>query len=200
MSIPVPVWLAFVGLLGWPLVQIASVLTVRSRRRRLRETASSLYRDDRLGPDDRGLVGRTLRQARGDPGFVVFPILLPLSILAAAIWELLGRNGPSNVNDGHSRQASNEGGDPEIKLRMRSGREVVDHDPRYKALRALAFEIGVIRWPVTAMLTLLLCIPVLPLYGLAYGARRMRTVIPDATASLWQTLQFTTDGIAPTER
>ena len=201
MSLPPPVLAAFVVLIGWPLVQLASVLLVRGRRVRMRQLLTDLGQDSRYGQDDLALLDTVVRTSRGDPACVVFPVVVPLAILAASIGDLLGRpdrpaHRSTEAEDARADLIEDRFGAVEIELGRRTGRETIDEDGRVAEVRRLAFEIGLIRWPTSLLLTIALSLPVLPLYGLAYGLRRMTTVIPETAARLVESLRVTVGQIA----
>lgn len=192
---PAPIWLAFAALVGWPLLQLASVLLVRPLRARMRRVADELSRDGQYGPDDRALVQRLVRESRGVPAFVAFPILLPLGLVAASIVELVGRDRPQDGMKHRPGQTSRDIEDPERSMGRRTGAERVHHDVRFETLAGLAFEISVLRWPLTTFLTILLCIPVLPLLALAYGLRQIGMILTGAAGRLAISLRFTAQGM-----
>lgn len=191
---PPPVVLVVSILLGWPLLQIASVLLVRDRRRRMRALAVELKADPRYGRDDAALIDREIREAKGDAFFAFAPIALPFAILAAALAELVGW-APSPGGARRAERIEEQLNALHVEMKRRTGAETVDGDARFRELRGLATEIGFLRWPTTAVITVLTCLPALPLYLLAYGARQTLSVIPRATVSLGRALQLTGLGL-----
>lgn len=193
---PTPIWLAFAALLGWPLLQLASVFAARPSRSRMRGISDELSRDERYGRDDHELIRRTVQESHGTPVFVTFPILLPIAILAGSIAELIGRDRPSTMTASDRKQVEEALAARSKEAGWRTGAERVDQDDRFRQLTARAFDVSVLRWPLTSLLTILFCLPVLPLYGLAYGLRRMGTILPETASRLAMSLRFTAQGVA----
>jgi hypothetical protein len=181
---PPPIVLAFVILLGWPLVQLGSVLLVRSRRARLKLLAAELRADPRYGPKDHEYLDCMLDEARGDAFFILFPLALPLLLVQASWAELRGQIKPVNERQLASIRAQFQtvertfetlGIEPRWKL-------PIAQDPRFKELSAIAPDIAFMRWPITMCLAALTSLIAAPIWLLAYGLRTSWTAFVAAIA------------------
>lgn len=192
---PLSITLGLGTLLAWPLLQLASVLVARNPRARMRRLVDELNADPRYGEDDRALLDREIAESRGTPWLSLAPLLVPVGLVAASVWELLGRDRPSRISDPNdgTRRAILER--LEVRLGLRSGHETVERDHRFAEVRALAMQIGFIRSPTSTILTLLASLPTLPLYFLAYGARETAAILPRAARSVFEAVQMTTLGL-----
>ena len=76
MSIPTPALLAFVVLIGWPLVQLASTLYLRRHRRQMKELARELRADPRYQGQDLRLIDSAVRDARPQPAMYFMPFFV----------------------------------------------------------------------------------------------------------------------------
>lgn len=180
---PLPMILMTAVLIGWPLVQIASVLAVRGSRAKMRALAAELLADRGHSPSDRVLLDRSLAESRGHTMSVIAPVALPFALLAAALAELFGRDRPSSSRTTPADVAARLK-KLDVQLGLRTGDETIDHDPRFRELEELAYQVGFVRRPVTSLLTVFTCLPVLPVYLLAYGLRETVAVVPRATSAL----------------
>ncbi|MEE1611159.1 hypothetical protein [Microvirga sp. CF3016] len=158
-NIPAPVLFAFIALIAWPLIQLISVLVVRSSRVRLKALAAELQSDPKFTDRDREAIEEELifaRAGRGDPMnaviLAVTPLILPLIILGDALRGLSGHQEPPSSSY------------PQVGDRIGS-------DVRFRQLHKLSTLIGWIRRPVAAFFAMALSLPILPLSLLVFGLR-----------------------------
>lgn len=156
MSIPAPVLFVLVILVGWPLMQIASVLIARPFRKRLKDMAIDLGSDPQLTSRDRAAIEDGLsfaRAGRGEPAtaaiMAVTPLVLPFYILADAFRELL-------VYPRHEQRRDLAG-------------DGLKSDPKFAEFWELSLRIGWLRRPVAAVLAIILSLPTVPFAILAFG-------------------------------
>jgi hypothetical protein len=173
MNAPLPVVLAFIVLVGWPLAQILSVLAVRRQRDQLARLADQLRSDQRYGEAERLVIDEVMKQARGDPLFLLAPLLLPLGIIIMSIADLFGRGpfgGRGSMFDGTKVEGSVRKDMKELYtlLHGEAGARLSE-DSRFRELESLATEIGFARSPVTLTLTAVGCLASLPFVVAAYG-------------------------------
>src|SRR5437870_4584927 len=95
MSIPAPATLAITMLIGWPLIQLISVLMVRPQRARLKILAAELLSDPQLSAAEREIVEIVVDEARRStrvllsPRLILAPIIVPFQIFAMSLEQLL---------------------------------------------------------------------------------------------------------------
>ena len=71
---PIPVLLASVILLGWPLLKLIATLLSRPRWKRIKALAAEVRQDDAYGPEERALVDLSLAESKGEPLQILMPI------------------------------------------------------------------------------------------------------------------------------
>ena len=169
-DIPAPVLFAIVVLIGWPLAQLVSVWVVGSARAEARALADELRRDPRFGEADRRLLDRRLAEGKGNPALTLLPILVPFGIVAFSVAELLGKSPKEPSKEDLADLALRL-----ERLEALAGRNApelkIQEDGRYRRLVALTSDIGILRWPISLLLTGLIALVTLPVYLLAYGLR-----------------------------
>ena len=157
MSVPTPVLFVLAVLVGWPLIQIGSVLIARPFRKRLKETVINLRSDQKLTDGDRAHIEGGISIARNARGvayrIALTPLVLPFYILAEVVRELLGY--PDN--------------EPTPSL----GGGLIDR-PKFGEFLDLCKIVLWVRRPVSAVVAVVLSLPILPIALLAFGVTGIR--------------------------
>jgi hypothetical protein len=192
MSPPAPVIAALVVLIGYPLIQLISVLIVRPSRRRMKELATQLLSDPQYNEKQLKHVRDNLASARGDLLFILFPIGAPILIASASWAELRGeldkyRDEEAVLASAHREMEELDRllervGEPPLPYKL-----PIWNDPRFVELRDLSQNVAMLRSPIALCLAALTSLAAAPLWLLAYGTRVSVTRLWSAWTKLWST-------------
>ncbi len=179
MNIPTPALLAIIVLLGWPLIQLISVLVASGPRKRLKNLAAELRADPRFGEIDRKLIDLVLKDAKWFPGQLCLPFVVPIYV----------------ATDSYKAPTREDFMALEAELRthqleMNVKTLPVWSDPRYMKLVELAGTIEIVRSPITTLMTLgafALAFPVFLISVYLRRARKARNLSPKF--AIWSTMQ-----------
>jgi hypothetical protein len=157
MSIPIPALLAIIALLGWPFLQLRSVLAAKGPRQRLKAVADALRADPRFGEMDRKLLDVTLEDAKWHWATSFVPLKMPFLM-------------SDKISETENKKA---------QLEYRSSQLGIDvkglpiwSDERYQRLAEQASNIVVVRSPITVFMALVVFILFSPLYFRRSRARK----------------------------
>jgi hypothetical protein len=177
---PLPITLASIVLIGWPLLQLVGVILTKPKRARLRQLAEKLATDPQYGEDERRAVTRVVAEARGDGLILLAPILLPSAIIIMSIGALIGRaplgKAPNFFDaDELTEEAKRERREMVRLLYGEAGERLWSTDARFRELVDLSNDLEFERWPVSLLFTaigLALALPfVIAAYGLQWSFR-----------------------------
>lgn len=160
---PLPITLAFVILLGWPALKLITAALARPYWRRSQALRGALLSDPAYaGEDRRSVIDAELAEAKGQPIFLLMPVVVFFGGIAIAISELLGK---SDIID----DASDLEDAPKfIEL---YGKSALTHDRRFRELIDLSFTLNALHYPVCSILTLVALIAVSPLILICGGLK-----------------------------
>lgn len=171
---------AFVLLVvAWAIALLSLPLAHRYRARCDR-LATSLRTDSRYRDRDPSPIVHALDQNVGNIMAFAFPIILPVTILALAGSGLvmhLRRSPRFSPLEGLEWARFREHEllllDDEVR-----GRGTLRTDPRFRRLGELAFECEIANRPLVSLITVVISLPSLLLYGAVYGAREAVLILP----------------------
>jgi hypothetical protein len=194
---PLPLILATVILLGWPLLKLVATLLSRPLWRRVKELSAQLKLDERYGDAERTLIDRTIRDAKGEP----LQILMPIFVLAGGIafafahpFGVFAKDDESESEDSQSEsieeirrklsEVESQAAQLGLKLALESTPQLPRSSPmwadkRFQLLGDLSLRLAWLRYPVASLLTGLAALIVSPLIFVAEGLR----------ASAWAVVQ-----------
>ena len=163
MTAPVSVALAFAILLGWPVIKLIAAALARPRWRRVHALREALLSDPAYQSEaDRTVIDAEFAEARGQPIFLLMPVVVFFGGIAFAISELLGKSDLiSDMNDlkGSPRFAD------------LYGPSAITNDQRFHEFVDLSFTLNALHYPVCSALTLVALILVSPLILLCGGLK-----------------------------
>ena len=179
---PLPALIAGSILLGWPLIQIVSVLLAKPMRSRMRQLADDL-RAEFAGDDiAHKVIRRTVRASHGDAIFCVLPVFLPLAMIAFSLTELFSKNRSFFLDSKRLEEENDRLAKEAIQLKAQiypeeKGCKVYENH-KFKEMNRLSGNIEFIRWPVAVGLTAITTLPFLPILILAAGFREALEILP----------------------
>lgn len=168
-------------LIGYPLVQLVSVVIARPRRRELRRLMAELRSDPIYTEKDLSVLDWTVGMERPHPVLsALLPLLAPIAVIAISVDILKGNIGPGG--DDLDIRAGKELDD--LKAQLKKLHDNPDSriwsDERFDRARHLASEIEMIRLPITALISLIAFVFFSPVAFLAYGARVLKVSVLEA--------------------
>ena len=181
MGLSIQVLWTFGGLLGgWLALQRLADVLARPRRARLKALVADLKADERYGEKDHALIDEAVNEPRGNAMVVVLPFLIPTALVVLAVAGIVRRMRSAGGWSPLETLELMRFRDHELKLLrdVMHSRGAVRGDPRFRRLSELAFEIEAFRWPLASLLTVVISLPALPLYLIAYGVRETIFIMP----------------------
>lgn len=172
---PLPIAIALVILILWPLIQIVAILATRRTRAEIRRLASELeieHRDDA----SREIIRHVVASSRGDLGMVLMPIAAPVMVVHSALTE------------GSKPQRSlDESDDLRSLIAHEAAHELppaLERDERFDRLIDISTRLMLANWPVSCALTALSLLAVSPIVAACLGITSISRFLTFITSSL----------------
>ena len=145
---PSPVYVAVVGLIGWPLLKIATTLISRPLWKRLRAVRSDLDADQRYNDADRRVIADEVKDAHGNVLFLTVPFFAFFGAIAFcfALFAMKGR--PREIMARELGKANREIADMTARAYEGSHPDLLRKDPRFDKLNDLCMSLMLLRYPV----------------------------------------------------
>lgn len=171
---PLPIALVFLALVGWPILKVCAAVAIRRKRMAIERLKSTLMANPRYGDSDHRAIEAACRDARGDPMAVLTPVLVLFGIPIFSIAHLLGfADDEINIRTQASLEAS-------IRKQTILSQHIlhdmplvspVYSDESFWEMDALAFDVGLFRYPTATIISVVFTILMLPLLLMAFGIR-----------------------------
>lgn len=169
--------IVFIVLIGYPIVQLLSVLAVRGSRVRLNELLREIRANPAYSAEDLRILEWTVLDDGIDSllGVVALPVIAPFMTLTFA-WEVLtGRLDPTS--DSLEGDISRETRALSELMQEGSSSSPLWSNSSFKEARSLSIDINLKRMPLTLCLLFVGIIIPMPLVLFAYGLRQSTEVI-----------------------
>jgi hypothetical protein len=160
---PLPIVLAFAILLGWPSLKLAANVVSLPLWRELKEIRRGLLADAGLTDEDRAQVERIFTSAYGHPMEVLMPLIALVGIPVLAMTASRAGNYREKMRE-YVRAQSSGLKDPFYNYRLK-----IFQLKKYWDMELISFELGMLRYPGSALLTVFVTILCMPLLLLAFG-------------------------------
>jgi hypothetical protein len=168
--LPALLFFIFAVLVGYPLIQLCSVILVRSGRQELAVLIKEIKSDTSYDSNDlQVLEWAVLDKPPSAITAFVFPIYAPIATLIWS-WEILrGRLDPTA--DSLEKDTEREYRVVSELVHEGSSKSKIWNDPRFHRARFLSTEIEIKRMPITMLVSAVMASLMLPFVFLAYGIR-----------------------------
>ena len=187
---PFPVLVLAGVVLGWPALKLLATLVSRPLWRSAERLRSELLSDDRyVVPTAREAIASAYREGTGDPLFVLMPLVLLVGLPISAIASFLAGVRGDDADPMLFRRRPHEAHPPAIGTQDDDALRSLSRDWRFRLLETRAFELGMLRYPLTSLFCVLAALVASPFLIAAFGFRSLLSKLLSAVATTTASLR-----------